>query len=514
MRPRGRRETLLMWGPMATFQGRVAAQQPDKGLSPVKSRTFPTYPSPAGPPAMQPASLTQPAPHSAPDDADASPDLVYGPDDRPAPPVAFVAALQHLLAILVPIVTPGLLICQALGVSSRDTTLIVSMSLVISGIATYVQCKRFGPLGAGLLIVQGTSFNFVGPLIAGGSVMVKQGTPVEAVMAAIFGVVIAGSFVEMGISRILPFVKRLITPLVTGIVVLLIGLTLIKVGLISMGGGFGAMANGTFASAENLTLSGLVLGTIILLNRVPVVWIRSTALVLALAVGYIAAAYMGRLDFTGAREAALFQVPVPLHFGLGFSWALFVPMLIIYLVTSLEAIGDVTATSKVSKQPVEGPLWMQRIKGGVLVNGANSLLAGVFNTFPSSVFAQNNGVIQLTGIASRHVGVWIAGMLILLGLFPVVAGVLQAVPEPVLGGAAMVMFGAVAASGINILAGIQLDRRALLIIAVSLALGLGVSQVPEILSHLPHSVKSVLESGVATGGICALVMNWFLPEKK
>ncbi|CAB3824811.1 Xanthine permease XanP [Achromobacter mucicolens] len=492
----------------------MAALQPDNRLAPVKSRTFLTSPSPAGPPAMQPASLSQPASHGAPDAADASHDLVYGPDDRPAPPVAFVAALQHLLAILVPIVTPGLLICQALGVSSRDTTLIVSMSLVISGIATYVQCKRFGPLGAGLLIVQGTSFNFVGPLIAGGSVMVKQGTPVEAVMAAIFGVVIAGSFVEMGISRILPFVKRLITPLVTGIVVLLIGLTLIKVGLISMGGGFGAMANGTFASAENLTLSGLVLGTIILLNRVPVVWIRSTALVLALAVGYIAAAYMGRLDFTGAREAAVFQVPVPLHFGLGFSWALFVPMLIIYLVTSLEAIGDVTATSKVSKQPVEGPLWMQRIKGGVLVNGANSLLAGVFNTFPSSVFAQNNGVIQLTGIASRHVGVWIAGMLILLGLFPVVAGVLQAVPEPVLGGAAMVMFGAVAASGINILAGIQLDRRALLIIAVSLALGLGVSQVPEILSHLPHSVKSVLESGVATGGICALVMNWFLPEKK
>ena len=158
---------------------------------------------------------------------------------------------------------------------------------------------------------------------------------------------------------------------------------------------------------------------------------RSTALVIALAVGYLAAAWMGRLDFTGAREAALFQVPTPLHFGLGFSWSLFVPMLIIYLVTSLEAIGDVTATSKVSKQPVEGPLWMQRIKGGVLVNGANSLLAGVFNTFPSSVFAQNNGVIQLTGIASRHVGLWIAGMLVLLACsrpWPA----LQAVPEPVL----------------------------------------------------------------------------------
>ncbi len=457
---------------------------------------------------MQPASPSHPI-----DDAPVGRDLVYGPDDKPAPTIAFVAALQHLLAILVPIVTPGLLICQSLGVRSRDTTLIVSMSLVISGIATFLQCRRFGPLGAGLLIVQGTSFNFVGPLIAGGSLMVKQGTPVETVMAAIFGVVIAGSFVEMAVSRILPFIKRLITPLVTGIVVLLIGLTLIKVGLISMGGGYGAIAKGNFASVENLTLSGVVLGTIIVLNRVPIVWVRSTALVIALVVGYLVAAALGRLDFTGAREAALFQIPTPLHFGIGFSWSLFVPMLIIYLVTSLEAIGDVTATSKISRQPVEGPLWMQRIKGGVLVNGANSLLAGVFNTFPSSVFAQNNGVIQLTGIASRHVGVWIAGMLVVLGLFPPVAGVLQAVPEPVLGGAAMVMFGAVAASGINILAGIRLDRRALLIIAVSLALGLGVSQVPEILTSLPHALKNVLESGVATGGICALVMNWFLPER-
>lgn len=446
----------------------------------------------------------------------AAPDneLVLGLEDKPRPLIAMLAALQHLLAIIVPIVTPGLLICQALGVSARDTNLIVSMSLVISGIATFVQCRRFGPFGAGLLIVQGTSFNFVGPLIAGGALMVKQGTPVEGVMAAIFGVVIAGSFVEMGVSRILPFIKRLISPLVTGIVVLMIGLTLIKVGLISMGGGFRAMANGTFANGENLLLSGVVLAIIVLLNRIPVVWMRSCAIVIALAAGYALAGYMGRLDFTGMHEAALFQVPTPLHFGLSFSWALFIPMLVIYLVTSLEAIGDVTATSKVSREPVEGPVWMQRIKGGVLVNGANSLLAGVFNTFPSSIFAQNNGVIQLTGIASRHIGIWIAAMLVLLGLFPTVAGVIQAVPEPVLGGAAMVMFGAVAASGINILASTRLDRRALLIIAVSLALGLGVAQVPEFLAHMPSALRNVLESGVATGGICALVLNWFLPESK
>lgn len=439
-------------------------------------------------------------------------ELLYGPQDRPRPLIALLAAIQHLLAIIVPIVTPGLLICQALGVSPRDTNLIVSMSLVISGIATFVQCRRFGAFGAGLLIVQGTSFNFVGPLIAGGALMVKNGTPVEAVMAAIFGVVMAGSFVEMGVSRVLPFVKRLITPLVTGIVVLMIGLTLIKVGLISMGGGFAALGNGTFANGENLLLSGTVLATIVVLNRIPLRALRSSAIVVALLLGYALAAWLGRLNFTGMHEAAWVQIPLPLHFGLGFSWSLFVPLLVIYLVTSLEAIGDITATSKVSREPVEGPLWMQRIKGGVLVNGANSLLAGLFNTFPSSVFAQNNGVIQLTGIASRHVGLWIAAILVLLGLFPAVAGVIQAVPEPVLGGAAMVMFGAVAASGINILAGVELDRRALLIIAVSLALGLGISQVPEFLAHMPAGLRAVLESGVATGGLCALLMNWFLPE--
>lgn len=439
-------------------------------------------------------------------------DLVYGLNDRPKPLIAFLAAFQHLLAIIVPIITPGLLICLALGVSRTETNMILSMSLVISGIATFLQCKKVGPFGAGLLIVQGTSFNFIGPIIGIGSAMVAAGTPVNQVMAAIFGVVIAGSFIEMGVSQILPWVKRLITPLVTGIVVLLIGLTLIKEGLISMGGGYQAMQDHTFASADNLIMSCTVLAIIVVLNRIRVVWIKSSAILIALLSGYILAGFMGHLDFSGIKDAPLVQIPTPMHFGLSFSWGLFIPMAFIYLVTSLEAIGDVTATSKLSNQPVNGPVWMQRIKGGVLVNGANSLLAGLFNTFPSSVFAQNNGVIQLTGVASRYVGIWIAILLVLLGLFPAVAGVIQAVPQAVLGGAVMVMFGAVAASGINILSSVHLDRRALLIIAISLALGLGVAQVPQILEHLPELFKNIFSSGVATGGIAALILNVVLPE--
>lgn len=281
-----------------------------------------------------------------------------------------------------------------------------------------------------------------------------------------------------------------------------------------MGGGYGAMGNGSFATLENLLLSCVVFFLIIILNRVPIVWIRSSAIVLALIVGYIMAAFLNRLDFSGFGNSPEFAVPMPLHFGLSFSWSLFIPLIIIYLVTSLEAVGDITATSKISGEPVEGKTWMQRIKGGVLVNGVNSLLGGLLNTFPSSVFAQNNGIIQLTGIASRYIGIWIAAILIIMGLFPKIAGLIQAMPEPVLGGAAMVMFGSVAASGINILAGVNLDRRALLIIAASLAVGVGLPQVPEFVSHLPSWIGDVLKSGLASGGICAILMNLLIPETK
>lgn len=441
-------------------------------------------------------------------------ELILTLDDRPKISVTLLAALQHLFAILVPILTPGLLICGALKVPAHETTMILSMSLIISGIATFLQCKKIGPLGAGLLIVQGTSFNFIGPIMAIGSLMIANGTPYQHVMGAIFGVVIAGAFIEMGVSRILPWIKALITPLVTGVVVLLIGLTLVKEGLISMGGGYGAMATGTFANTDNLIMSCSVLCIIIALNRISIIWIKSSAILLALVIGYILAGFMGHLDFSAFQNAPVFQMPTPFYYGISFDWSLFIPLAFIYLVTSLEAIGDITATSKISQQPVSGPVWMQRIKGGVLVNGVNSFIAGIFNTFPSSVFAQNNGVIQLTSIASRYVGLWIAVLLILLGLFPKIAGIIQAVPQAVLGGAVMVMFGAVAASGINILASIKLDRRALLIIAISLALGLGIAQVPEFLKHMPELIRNIFSSGVATGGIAALLLNIILPEKK
>ncbi|HDZ3714543.1 TPA: uracil-xanthine permease [Vibrio vulnificus] len=441
-------------------------------------------------------------------------DLIYQLNDRPPLPQTLFAALQHLLAMFVAVITPSLIICQALGVSAEQTNTIISMSLFASGISSFIQIRTFGPIGSGLLSVQGTSFNFLGPIIGAGLALKAGGASVESMMAAIFGTILVASFAEILLSRVLEYARRIITPLVSGIVVTLIGLTLIQVGLVSMGGGYAALGDGTFGSLDKLALAGTVLGLIVLLNRAKNPYVRVASIVIAMLVGYVMAYFMGMVDTRQASSSsALIAFPIPMQFGLSFDWSLFIQLVLIFLITALEAIGDITATSEVSGEPVKGPVYMKRIKGGVLADGLNSALAAVFNSFPNSTFSQNNGVILLTGVASRYVGYFIAGMLVLLGLFPGVAGFVQLIPEPVLGGATIVMFGTIAAAGVRIISRVDLDRRAILIMALSFSMGLGIAQKPEILQFMPEFIKSIFSSGVAAGGITAIVLNLLLPEK-
>ncbi|HDY8038503.1 TPA: uracil-xanthine permease family protein [Vibrio vulnificus] len=441
-------------------------------------------------------------------------DLIYQLNDRPPLPQTLFAALQHLLAMFVAVITPSLIICQALGVSAEQTNTIISMSLFASGISSFIQIRTFGPIGSGLLSVQGTSFNFLGPIIGAGLALKAGGASVESMMAAIFGTILVASFAEILLSRVLEYARRIITPLVSGIVVTLIGLTLIQVGLVSMGGGYAALGDGTFGSLDKLALAGTVLGLIVLLNRAKNPYVRVASIVIAMLVGYVMAYFMGTVDTRQASSSsALVALPIPMQFGLSFDWSLFIPLVLIFLITALEAIGDITATSEVSGEPVKGPVYMKRIKGGVLADGLNSAIAAVFNSFPNSTFSQNNGVILLTGVASRYVGYFIAGMLVLLGLFPGVASFVQLIPEPVLGGATIVMFGTIAAAGVRIISRVDLDRRAILIMALSFSMGLGIAQKPEILQFMPEFIKSIFSSGVAAGGITAIVLNLLLPEK-
>ncbi|EGR0492285.1 uracil-xanthine permease [Vibrio cholerae] len=439
-------------------------------------------------------------------------DLIYQLNDRPPLPQTLFAALQHLLAMFVAVITPSLIICQSLGVPADQTNTIISMSLFASGLSSFIQIRTFGPIGSGLLSIQGTSFNFLGPIIGAGLALKAGGADIETMMAAIFGTILVASSAEILLSRVLQFAQRIITPLVSGIVVTLIGLTLVQVGLISMGGGYAAMADGSFGSLDKLALAGTVLAIIVLLNRAHNPYVRVASIVIAMLVGYVMAYLMGMVNTDNLAQTQLIALPIPMQYGLGFDWSLFIPLVLIFLITALEAIGDITATSEVSGEPVKGPVYMKRIKGGVLADGLNSALAAVFNSFPNSTFSQNNGVILLTGVASRYVGYFIAGMLVLLGLFPGVASFVQLIPEPVLGGATIVMFGTIAAAGVRIISRVDLDRRAILIMALSFSMGLGIAQKPEILQFMPEFIKNLFSSGVAAGGITAIVLNLLLPE--
>ncbi len=435
-------------------------------------------------------------------------DLIYGLNDRPPLRETLFAALQHLLAIFVAIITPPLIIASALRFDIQTTGFLVSMSLFVSGIATFIQSHRVGPIGTGLLCIQGTSFSFISPIISAGMLgMVNGKMDVALGLSYVFGGCLVASVVEMIVSRVLPYTRKVITPLVAGIVVTLIGLCLIKAGITSCGGGQAAMDNGTFGSIQNLGLAVLVLVTIIFFNRSSNRFLRMGSIVLGLLIGCVAAYGLGMIHFSDIHATSALNIPVPFKYGLRFDVGTIVGLGLIYLVTAVEAFGDITANSLISGEPVEGPVFMKRAQGGILADGFNSMLAAVFNSFPNSIFAQNNGMIQLTGVASRYVGYFIAGALFLLGLFPVVGEFFSLIPDCVLGGATLLMFGTVAAAGVRIIASTKIDRKAVLVLAISFSMGMSVELVPDILSQMPSVIKSIFSSGITTGGVTAMIAN-------
>ena len=444
-----------------------------------------------------------------------SKELIYGLNDRPPIRETIFAALQHLLAIFVAIITPPLIISSALKFDLDTTGFLVSMSLFVSGLATFIQCRRFGPIGAGLLCIQGTSFSFISPIIGAGMLgMVNGKMNIEMGLSYIFGACLVASVVEMVVSRLLPYTRKIITPLVSGIVVSLIGMCLIKAGINSCGGGQSAVDAGTFGSLQNLGLALLVLVSIIFFNRSNNRFLRMGSIVLGLLIGCVAAYALNMIDFSSLKGSGSLNIPVPFKYGLNFDLGTIIGIGLIYLVTAVEAFGDITANSLISGEPVEGPVFLKRAQGGVLADGFNSFLAAVFNSFPNSIFAQNNGMIQLTGVASRYVGYFIAGALVLLGLFPVVGKVFSLIPDPVLGGATLLMFGTVAAAGIRIIASTEITRKAVLVMAISFAMGLSVELVPGILDKMPDIIKNIFSSGITTGGLTAILANAFIRIKE
>ncbi|AMJ86474.1 uracil-xanthine permease family protein [Alteromonas sp. Mac1] len=435
-------------------------------------------------------------------------DLLYSLHDKPNAVACLTAAFQHMLASFIGVITPTLIISATLGLTEH-TAYLICMALFVSGVGTFIQTKKIGPVGSGLVAIQGTSFAFISALLLAGMKVKNEGGSSEDILSLLFGLTLAGALVEVVFSLFVTQLKRIITPLTTGIVITAIGLSLINVGMTDLAGGFNAES---FASLDNLGLGVSVLLIIVFLNASNNHWVRLSAIFVGMTLGTAYVWITKGLDFSHLTALPAIAVPQPFKFGISFDITLFLPIALIYLFTAIETAGDLTANSLFCKEPVSGPVYLSRIKGGILGDGLNSMIAGAFNTFPNTTFGQNNGVIQLTGIASRKVGFFVAGMFVFVGLFPVVGGVLQAIPKPVLGGATLVMFAMVAVGGLKLLASYALDRRSSLITACALGMSIGVMMVPSALSQLPTWLENVLLSPVTSAGLTAIILDLTLPQ--
>ncbi|ALV92229.1 MULTISPECIES: nucleobase:cation symporter-2 family protein [Pantoea] len=436
--------------------------------------------------------------------------LLYGLDARIGLAPAFFAALQHVLASVVGIITPPLIIGSVLGLQSYIPYLI-SMSLLVSGLGTFLQARRFMGIGAGMICLQGTSFAFLGVILSGGLMVKARGGSPEDIMAMIMGCNFVSAFIPMLISRCATTLRKVLTPVVTGTVITLIGISLIKVSITDWAGGHSAT---DFGAPGNLALGALTLLVIIVLNRSRNRWTRLVAVVAGIAVGCLAAALTGHMPIKPMSGDHWLVLPSFFHFGFSFDWTIFVPIALVSVICVIEAVGDLTANCLISQQPIEGESFQRRLQGGILADGVSCLLASIFSAFPNTTFAQNNGVIQMTGVASRYVGMVIGVMLLLLGVFPVIGNLLQQIPPPVLGGATLVMFGSVVAAGIRVMTQSPLERREMLIVAVSFGIGLGVEAVPDVLKQFPLLVSNLFGHAVTTGGILAIVLNVVLPSER
>jgi NCS2 family nucleobase:cation symporter-2/xanthine permease XanP len=413
----------------------------------------------------------------------------YGLEENPPLVEILLLGLQHMLAMFVGIITPPLIIAGVAGLNAAETGFFVSMALMVSGVTTYIQVTKIGPVGSGLLAVHGTSFTFVPMAIAAAS---------EGGLPLVLGMGLITSPVEMILSRFIRQTRKIFPPVVTGTVVMLIGLGLMEVGITDFGGGAGAENYGAPQNLANRFGKGLV---------------KVGAVALGLIVGYLVSIPLGLVNLTEVANAGWLTIPRPFKYGLSFQWSHLLPWVMAYIITTVESIGDLTAVAEVSGEDVANEQHIERLSGGIMADGVGSALAAVFNSLPNSTFSQNIGVIQITKVGSRVVGIAVAAILFLLGLVPKIGALVSVMPNPVLGGATIALFGMVATSGMKIVTKGGLTDRKIFILSIALSFGLGVTFRPDVVAQLPEVISTVLSSGITVGAIIAISLNLLLPEE-
>lgn len=469
-----------------------------------------------------------------------TPEQLRDPNYTPALSKAIPLGIQHVLAMFISNVTPAIIIAGAAGFGFGSNSpdfpsliYMIQMSMMFAGVATLLQTIGFGPVGARLPIVQGTSFAFVPimiPLVAGKGVDAMATVMGGVLVGGLFHALIAPFigrlrfaqrdisdtnilFYEPDIVFFGQFVSRLrlaFPPMVTGIVVMMIGLTLLKIGVQYAAGGVPAIGTPEYGSLLNWSLALVVIVVTLLLKFFTRGMISASAVLLGLVSGYIVALALGMVNFDAVGRASVFALPDPLHFGIEFSFAAIFSFCLMAVISAIETVGDV---SVVTKSGAGREATQTEIRGATYADGFGTAIAGVFGALPNTSFSQNVGLVAMTGVMSRHVVTYGAIFLVIAGLVPKVGALVSTIPIEVLGGGVIVMFGMVVSAGVSMLSVVDWNRRNMVIFAVAVSFGFGLQLEPEALQHLPPTAKTLLTTGLLPAAFISIALNLLLPPE-
>ena len=428
-------------------------------------------------------------------------------DPNITPPMGQAAplGLQHVLAMFASNVTPSIIVAGAAGLQfgGAEQVYLIQMAMLFAGIATLFQTVGFGPVGARLPIMQITSFAFVG-VLAG--IAATQGLGVALTSCII------GGLIHFALGSVIANIRYLFPPLVTGLVILAIGLYLVPVGIKYAAGGAAdfQMAAESFGSLMHWTVALTVIVVALGFKFMTKGILSNAAILLGLIAGYLVAFMFGMVNFAAVGKASWVTGLQTLPYGFEFNLGAVIGVTIVSIVSAVETIGDTSATAKAGagREATD-----EEISGATYADGLGTAVAGVFGGLPNTSFSQNVGIVGMTGIMSRHVVTIAGAIMVMCGLIPKIGAIIASMPLPVLGGGVIVMFGMVAAAGLNVLSEIKMSRRNMIIIALSLSIGLGFNLVPSAVQYLPGIWKTLATSAVAPTAFLAIVLNQILPEE-
>ena len=408
--------------------------------------------------------------------------------------------LQHVLAMFVANIAPIMIVTGASGLSTQETASLIQTAMIMAGIGTLVQLFTIWKLGAKLPIVMGISFTFVSVFCYVGP---KWG------YEAIIGAVLIGGVIEGLLGFFAKYWRKIISPIVSACVVTAIGFSLLSVGANSFAGGSGAA---DFGSAQNWILGAVTLVCCILFNIFAKGHLKQLSVLFGLAVGYIVAVFMGKVDFSALEGVGIVSLPRIMPYKPVFNISAIVSVTMIFLVSATETIGD---TSAMTSTALGREATDKEISGSLACDGLISSLSACFGCMPITSFSQNVGLLAMTNVINRYTIATGAGILILAGIFPAIGAVLATLPEAVLGGCTIMMFGNIVISGLQMIGACGFSQRNITIAALSLSIGLGFTQVPDMFNIFPDIIRTIFaENCVAVVFLTAIIMNLIMPKDK